>query len=205
MYVTFCYHQVLKGYFYQSWKRIYISWLSVTIACNLYSIPHTQSPISMRLSMLLLIFSASHCPLNVTSGIVWTTKGIDCFNSTTRKAKIPLYKFPSSTFSRDWYCADFCKYISSIIKIQSREKKPFHKVFLTLLTHQHRLVEYYLTTTKKALEIFQVITCTLGVTHNVNVRHIESLMTNRWSPLPFIKASLIMFIQGFIVVVGGGI
>ena len=85
----------------------------------------TQSPISLRLSMLSLIFSASHCPLNVTSGMVWTTNGIDCFNSTTRNAKIPLYKFPSSTFSPDWYCADFCKYISSIIKIQSQEKEPF--------------------------------------------------------------------------------
>ena len=70
-------------------------------------------------------------------------------------------------------CADFCKYISSIIKIHSREKEPFNKVFLTLLTHQHHLVEYYLTITKIALEIFEVITCTLGETYNVNVRHTE--------------------------------
>ena len=49
-------------------------------------------------------------------------------------------------------------------------------MFLTLLTHQHHLVEYYLTMTKIAMEILQVIVCTLGVMHNVNVGHTESLM-----------------------------
>ena len=29
MYMTFCYHQVLEEYFYQCWKRIYISWMVV--------------------------------------------------------------------------------------------------------------------------------------------------------------------------------
>ena len=62
--------------------------------------------------------------------------------------------------------------------MQSQGKEPFHKVFLTLLAHQHHLVEYYLKMTKIALKIFQVITCTLGVTYNVNVRHPESLMIN---------------------------
>ena len=157
--------------------------MSVTIPC-------TQSLISMRLSMLSLIFSASHCPLNVTSGMVWTTKGIDCFNPTTKNAKIHLHKFPSSAYSPDWYCADFCKYITSIIKIQSREKVPFHKVFLTLLAHQQHLVEYYLTMTKIALKIFEVIiTCLLGVTHNVNVRHPESLITNIVYSLAVYKSS----------------
>ena len=146
--------------------------MSVTIAC-------TRSLISMRLSVLSLIFSASHSPLNVTSGMVWTTKGIDCFNPTTKNAKIHLHKFSSSAYSPDWYCADFCKYITSIIKIQSREKVPFHKVFLTLLAHQQHLVEYYLTMTKIALKIFEVIiTCLLGVTYNVHVRHTESFMIN---------------------------
>ena len=154
------------------------------------TIPFQQSLISMRLSMLSLIFSASHCPLNVTSGMVWTTKGIDCFNPTTKNAKIHLHKFPSSTYSPDWYCADFCKYITSIIKIQSREKVPFHKVFLTLLAHQQHLVEYYLTMTKIALKIFEVIiTCLLGVTHNVNVRHPESLITNIVYSLAVYKSS----------------
>ena len=139
--------------------------------------PCTQSSISTRLSMLSLIFSARHWPFNVTSGMVWT-KGIDYFNPTTINAQIPLYKCFSSTYSPDWYCADFCKYISSIIKIQSWEKGPFHKVFLPILTQQHHLIEYYLTVTKIALEIFQIITCTLGVTYNVNVRHTESLMIN---------------------------
>ena len=49
---------------------------------------------------------------------------------------------------------------------------------LTLLTHQHNIVEYYLTVTKTALEIFQVITCTFEVTCNINVGHTESLMIN---------------------------
>ena len=51
-------------------------------------------------------------------------------------------------------------------------------MFLTLLTHQHHIVEYYLKVTKMALEIFQVITCTLEVAYNVNVGHTESLMVN---------------------------
>ena len=77
-------------------------WLSVTITLTL-------SPISMRLSMLSLIFSASHCPLNVTSGLAWlacgmawTTKGVDCFNRTTINATIPLYTFPSLS-TPEWY------------------------------------------------------------------------------------------------------
>ena len=116
------------------------------------------------------------------------------FNPTSMNATIPLHKFPSSstpTCSPDWCCADFCKCISS-------KKEPFCKMFLTLLSHQHHLVEYYLTMTKIALEIFQVITCTLGVMYNVNVRHTESLMLIK-------KVSLIKFIYEFLVVVGGGI
>ena len=91
----------------------------------LVTIPYTQSPISTRLSMLL-ISPARHCPLNVTSRMVWTTKDIDSFNPTTINTKILLYKFPSSTYSPDWYCEDFCKYIYCIIKIQSQEKKIFN-------------------------------------------------------------------------------
>ena len=49
-----------------------------------------------------------------------------------------------------------------------------------------------------ALEIFQVITCTIGVTYNVNVRHAESLML-------FKKVSLIKFISEFLIVIGGSI
>ena len=56
----------------------------------------------------------------VTSEVAWTTKGIDYINPTITNATTPFYKFPSlstTTYSPDWYCADFCKYISSIIKI----------------------------------------------------------------------------------------
>ena len=116
--MTFCYHQALKGYFYQCWKRIHISWM---IDSNL--LLHTQSPNAMRLSMLSLIFSTSQCPLNMTSGMAWTTKGIDCFNPTTINVMIPSSSTP--TCSPDYYSADFRKYISYIIKIQSQEKEPF--------------------------------------------------------------------------------
>ena len=80
-------------------------WLSVTI-------PRTQSPISLRLSMLSLIFTTNHCPLNVTSGWAWLWNGlnnertVDCFYRTTIGTTIPLYKFPSlstHTCSSDWY------------------------------------------------------------------------------------------------------
>ena len=79
-------------------------WLPVTI-------PLTQSPIFMRLSMLSLIFMASHCPLNVLlawlgCGMAWTTKGVDCFNQTIISTTVSLYKFPSSStpaYSPDWY------------------------------------------------------------------------------------------------------
>ena len=128
----------------------------------------------MRLSMLSLIFSSSQCPLNMTSGMGWTTKGIDCFNPTTINVVIPSSSTP--TYSPDWYCADFRKYISSITKYGHKKKSLFHEVFLTRLTCQHHLIEFYLAMTNMASEIFQKITCTLGVMYNVNVRHIESLM-----------------------------
>ena len=93
--MTFCYHQALKGYFYQCWKRIHISWM---IDSNLYI--RTQSPNSMRLSMLSLIFSTSQCLLNMTSGMAWTRKGIDCFNPTTINVMVPSSFTP--THSPDW-------------------------------------------------------------------------------------------------------
>ena len=77
-------------------------WLLVTM-------PFALTQISMRLSVLPLIFSASHCPLNVTSGLAWFVcgmawkiKGVDYFNRTTINAAIPLYKFPSLS-TPDWY------------------------------------------------------------------------------------------------------
>ena len=92
--MTFCYHQTLKGYSYQCWKRIHISWM---IDSNLYI--RTQSPNSMRLSMLSLIFSTSQCLLNMTSGMAWTTKGINCFNPTTINLMVPSSSTPTHS---DW-------------------------------------------------------------------------------------------------------
>ena len=61
-------------------------------------------------------------------------------------------------------------------KYSHKKRSLFHEVFLTRLTCQNHLVEFYLAMTNMALEIFQKITCTLGVMYNVNVRYIESLM-----------------------------
>ena len=78
------------------------------------------------------------------------------------------------------------------------------KLFLTLLTHQHHHVEFYLAMTNMASEIFQKITCMLGVMYNVIVVYISNYWCWLWwYPLWFIKVSLIKFIQKFIVVVGG--
>ena len=130
----------------------------------------------------------------------WAKKFIDCFDSITIDATILLYKFPclpTPTYFPDWFCAYFCKYISSIIKIQSREKRPFYKVFLTPLTHQHHLVEFYLRMKKMALGIFQLITCAFGMTYNANVRYIKPLMLNMVVSLAVYKI-FFKFIQEFI-------
>ena len=136
----------------------------------------------------------------MNSGMPWATKFIDCFDSITIDATILLYKFPSlstPTYFPDCFCAYFCKYISSNIKIQSREKRRFYKVFLTLLTHQHHLVEFYFKSGKMALEFFQVITCAFGVTHDANIRYIKPLMLNMVVSLAVYKI-FFKFFQEFI-------
>ena len=131
--------------------------------------------------MLPLNVFAIHCPLNVTPGMAWTTKGIDSLNRTTIITIISLHEFHSSstpTYSPDWCCADFWKYISCIIKIQSQQKETFSWTVFNTLMHQHHLVEFYLTMAKKVFEVFQVVSCSIRVTYNVNVRHTKSLMLN---------------------------
>ena len=96
-------HLILNWIFFVAENAFILAeWLSVTFSLTLISI-------SMRLSMLSLIFSASHYPLNMTSGLAWlaggmawTTKGVDCFNRTTINATIPLYTFPSLS-TPEWY------------------------------------------------------------------------------------------------------
>ena len=63
-------------------------------------------------------------------------------------------------------------------KCSHKKRSLFHERFLTLLTHEHHLVEFYLAIAKTAFEIFQVITCSLGMTYNVNLRHTKSMMLN---------------------------
>ena len=107
-------------------------WLSVTILLTL-------SPISMRLSVLSLIFSVSHCPLNVTSGLTWlacgmawTTKVVGCFNQTTINATIPLHTF-SSLSTPEWYWSStlrICTFINHFLK---HKKVIFAELFKTYL------------------------------------------------------------------------
>ena len=116
--MIFCYHQALKGCFYQWWKRIHISWM---IDSNLYT-SYTKTKF-FEIVNVITNFSSSQCSLNMTSRMAWTMKGIDCFNPTTMNVMVPSSSTP--TYSPDWYSADFCKYISSIIKIQPQETEPF--------------------------------------------------------------------------------
>ena len=57
--------------------------------------------------------------------------------------------------------------------------------------------------TKMVLKVFQTITCTLGVTYNVNVRHTKSV--SMVVSLAVYKIFFIKLIQEFIAIVGGGI
>ena len=126
----------------------------------------------------------------VTFGMAWTTKGIGCLNPTTINAATALSRLLLHTL-----LIDSVQIFANIFYLSSKyiheERNLFHKVLLMLLTHQHHLAKFYLTMTKMALEIFQVfffffffffffqvITCTLGMTYNVNVKHTESLMLN---------------------------
>ena len=113
----------------------------------------------------------------VTFGMAWTTKSIGCLNPTTINATTALSRLLLHTL-----LIDSVQIFANIFYLSSKyiheERNLFHKVLLMLLTHQHHLAKFYLTMTKMALEIFQVITCTLGMTYNVNVKHTESLMLN---------------------------
>ena len=70
-------------------------------------------------------------------GIAWTINSVDCFNPTTIKAMIPLYRLSSlsaPTYSPVWYWAGFCKHISisSTIKMRSVEVWSFSRKIFTL-------------------------------------------------------------------------
>ena len=90
---------------------LHVRWPSRVFNCNacVYSSCLHRLLLDEIYHLIELIFSASYCPLNVTSGLVWlgcgvawTKKGVDCFNRTTLNATIPLYKFPSLS-TPDWY------------------------------------------------------------------------------------------------------
>ena len=159
----------------------------------------------MRLSMLPLNVTVIHCSLNVTSAMAWTTKGKDSLNRTTTNAKIPLYEFHSSSTpacSPDWCCAEYLQIHFMYHQNTVTKKKTFSWTAFNALKHQHHLAEFYLTMAKKAFEVFQAITCSTGVTYNVNVRYTRSLMLNIVVSYTVYKSFLMKFIQVFIVVVG---
>ena len=123
--------------------------------------------------------SASHSPLNVTSRMVWIT--------ISNQIELP--------WTQQFLCTNFlpCLLLHTLLidtvkifantfhlssKCSHKKRSFFHELFLTVLTHQHHLVESYLIMAKTALEISQVITSSLGVTYNINVRHTKLLMLN---------------------------
>ena len=72
--------------------------------------------------MHLLISHFNHFPVIFVSGREPITIGIDFPKETIMKTKIPLNKFPSSSYptkSPLRYCKDFCQYISSMIETLS--------------------------------------------------------------------------------------
>ena len=166
--MTFCYNQTLKGYFYQCWKCIYISWMIIG-TCNLYAKSKFHEIVNV-------INKCLGQPLSVKCDLC---NGLN--NERYRQFKSNYHgrnKFLAlsiSSYSPDWYCANTF-HLSS--KYNHKKRSLFHELFLTLLTHQNHFVEFYLTMAKTALQIFQVKTCVLGVTYNVNVRHSISLILN---------------------------
>ena len=118
-----CNNLILNWIFFRAENALTLAeWLPVTMRLAL-------SLISMRFSILSLTFSASYCPLNVTSwltwlgcGKAWTTKDVDYFNRTTINLTIPLYKFLSLS-TPDWYWSDYtrsslriCTFINHFLK-----------------------------------------------------------------------------------------
>ena len=133
-----------------------------------------QSLNSMRLLMLSLNIGQPHS-VKFDSWNGLNSEGIDSLIPTTMNTTIPLYKFlfsPTLTYYPDRQSGDFCKYMSSAIKIMSQEKKPFSWTVFNHFNASAPLVEFHLTMAKTGLEI----TCSLGGTYNLNVRHAKSLI-----------------------------
>ena len=85
----------LKRCFNEENALTLLLWLSETSA-------RTVKPALARCPILFEILSHNYWPLNVTSGIAWTTKGIEVFSPTTMNAMIP-FSHKNSLFSV-WQC-----------------------------------------------------------------------------------------------------
>ena len=89
---------ILNGIIFSAEKAFTLAeCLSVTLSL-------TQSPIPMRLLMLSLIFTASHCPLNVTSDLPWLWNGLNndkcgLFSSNYHKHNNPFVQIPLFVYS----------------------------------------------------------------------------------------------------------
>ena len=167
-------------------------WLSVTI-------PHTQSLISMRLSMFANFLGQ---PLSVKCEfwnalskkiyrLFWLS--YDRRNNSLVQISLLAYSYIFSWLILYIFLQIHFFYHQNTVT----RKEAFYKVFLTPLTHQHHLVEFYLRMKKMALGIFQLITCAFGMTYNANVRYIKPLMLNMVVYLAVYKI-FFKFIQEFI-------
>ena len=154
--------------------------------------PRTQNPVFPRFSILLAILSHNHWPLNVTSGIAWTTNDVDYFNPTTIKAMIHLYRSPSLlalTYSPAWYWAALCKYISSIIKMRSVKISPFSRKTFKAFNESNPPCCIYSKVIWKALEVFLITVSMLGEMCFLNEAGNGGLPVGFWSSLCFNSSS----------------
>ena len=112
MYMIFCYHQALKGYFYQCWKLIYISWMIID---NYISYKKSEF-----YEIVNEITKFLRHPLPVKCDF-WN--GLN--NERYRQFKSNYHKF------KKYLCTNFLPrlllHISFIIKMQSQEKEPFSR------------------------------------------------------------------------------
>ena len=159
MYMTFCYHQALKGYFYQCWKRIYISWMIIG--------NYTSYTKSEFYEIVNVIAKCLGQPLFAKCDF-WN----DLNNERYRQSKSNYHKrnntfvqisFLVYSYILSWLILWRFLQIHFIYHQNTVTRKGafFMNCFLIFLTHQHHLVELYSAMAKNALENFQVITCSL--------------------------------------------
>ena len=146
-------------------------WLSAASPC-------TQNPAFPGFSILLAILSHNHWPLNVTSGIALITNGIGCFNLTTIKATIPLYRFPLHRHPRILQLDTDLLYANTFRAPLRRDQLKFHLFLIRfsrlLMNLPHHVVSYS-KVILKTLEIFLISVYMPGEMCALNAMGSESL------------------------------